>query len=355
MMKVNDDFDPFGLKSKPATLHDGTAEDVLTNHEEAIGVVSSHFNDKGVEGQQIGASPTQVSKNLDDKSETVDTLNSDALIPPPTVSRVTRPALPSSSTGNHSAALPPKLTIKVTIHEEVSSFSQSDVEGASNVTVEGSISAQIQCSDSKRNAPFCLDTAGNHDKSLVIRTNPAFSTDYNGERPSIENFLYVPKHELGFVPIATYFVSSKVQHMPLLLERKVSVNGTTCRVAIQVRSKLSNRGDIEDFSIALAVPEFVDGNALRVQRGDGVFDELKRTVKWKRPFLKKGESFMVSIQTELLEEISKKELRFPVMLRCCSKSDQISSVDFRAVKAEGYPASITLYKSFSFLLLHRLP
>jgi hypothetical protein len=69
---------------------------------------------------------------------------------PPPVSRVSR----SSSKG---IALPPKINVKLTIAEEVSSTSNSTSEGASNVAVEGSIQAQVQCSDAMKNAPFCLE------------------------------------------------------------------------------------------------------------------------------------------------------------------------------------------------------
>lgn len=133
---------------------------------------------------------------------------------------------------------------------------------------------------------------------------------------------------------------------------------TTCRVAVQVRSKLSNKGDLGDFTIAVAMPEHVDGDTVEVLRGDGTYDELKRTIRWNMKELPRGESFMVSAQAQLWSPLSDDEqerVRFPVLARCSSTKDQISSVDFRATEAEDHPASVTYYGTKSFRLLHRLP
>lgn len=137
----------------------------------------------------------------------------------------------------------------------------------------------------------------------------------------------------------------------------MSVNGNVCRVAVQVRSKLTNAGDLEDLTIAVAVPERVNGNTVNVVHGDGVWDPLKRTIKWRVKKLPKGHSFMIAAQAELWSPLSpgeKKSVRFPVLLRCSSSSDQVSSVEFRATEAEGHPASISASTFHSFRLLHRL-
>lgn len=144
-----------------------------------------------------------------------------------------------------------------------------------------------------------------------------------------------------------------------LIERKVSVSGNVCRVAVQVRSKLTNSGDLEDFTIAVAVPERIKGSTVKVVHGDGVWDPLKRTVKWKVAKLPKGQSFMIAAHAELWSPISpgsgeKRTIRFPVLLRCSSSSDQVSSVEFRAMEADGYAATISVKTFHSFRLLHRL-
>jgi hypothetical protein len=134
--------------------------------------------------------------------------------------------------------------------------------------------------------------------------------------------------------------------------------GNAVRVAVQVRSKLSNNGDITDFTIAVAVPERVNGETVEISRGSGVYDDLKRTIKWKVGKLLKGESFMVSAQAQLWSSATKEDqvtLKFPVLLRCSSLDDQISNVELRAVEADGFPSTVSFNRSFSFELLHRLP
>ena len=142
------------------------------------------------------------------------------------------------------------------------------------------------------------------------------------------------------------------------MERKVSVHGNVCRVAVQVRSKLTNLGDLEDFTIAVAVPERVKGSTVKVVHGDGVWDELKRTIKWKVERLPKGSSFMIAAQAQLWSPIAstgdKQTIRFPVLLRCSSSCDKVSSVEFQATEAEGHPAAISSTSFHSFRLLHRL-
>jgi hypothetical protein len=162
----------------------------------------------------------------------------------------------------------------------------------------------------------------------------------------------IPKHEIGLVPILKYTLNNEVQHMPLLLERKVTMSGLMCRVAVQVRSKLTNNGNLQNFSIAVAVPECVNGASIEIVRGEGEYDELKRMIMWKLDELQKGESFMVSAQAKLWESTT--EIQFPVLLRCSSVTDQISGVEFKVTAVSGYPSSITSSATHSFRLLHRL-
>lgn len=261
---------------------------------------------------------------------------------PPPVNRVSRPSV--------AIALPPKINVKLNINEEVSSSSNGSSEGASKVTIEGSIDAQVQCSDATKNSPFILVARSlmRNGGSIDLRPNPHFVSNIGDQT----NVVTVPKHEIGLIPIALYSLTNEVQHMPLLLERKITVSGTSCRIAVQVRSKLSNQGNMEKFTIAVAVPECVNGDSIEIVQGEGEYDELKRTILWKLDELQKGESFMVSAQAKLWEATT--EIQFPVMLRCSSNVDQISDVAFEVAPAEGYPSSVTFITSQSFQLLHRL-
>jgi hypothetical protein len=183
--------------------------------------------------------------------------------------------------------------------------------------------------------------------------------------------VYIPKHEIGLVHLMDFAVQQHIQRMPLLLERKISVkdNGRTVRVSIQVRTKLANKGDLKDLSIAIAVPMEVDGESICILRGDdGIYDELRRIVHWRLDELKRGESLMVAAEARLWERSGATTaatgkdngnnkappLEFPVVLRASSNDDQISAVDCQAVSADGYPSSVTFTQSRSFRLLYRL-
>lgn len=269
---------------------------------------------------------------------------------PPEVSRVTRSNI---SVASSKLALPPKLVVKLALFEEVVSEAVPgrEAEGACQVSIEGTIYTQVQCSDAMKNAPFNLDIVGS--PRAKLRPNSKFTTI----SPSSTPIVTVPKQEIGYVPVAYYNIKELIiTHMPILVERKVTFQGTTCRMAIQVRSKLSNLGNMEDFSIAMAIPEKVNPSSVVILRGDGEWDELKRMCIWKLPLLNKGESFMVSAQA-LLRNTPQDEdetIHFPVMLRCSSSADQISTVSVDAAEAEGYPSSLTANFSRSFRLMHRL-
>jgi hypothetical protein len=47
----------------------------------------------------------------------------------------------------------------------------------------------------------------------------------------------------------------------------VTIHESSVRIALQVRSKLTNRGDLRDFCLAVAVPEHVDANSVEIVRG----------------------------------------------------------------------------------------
>jgi hypothetical protein len=314
-MNQNDAFDPFGL------LETVTKVD-QTGFQEASFESLDAFDSKTEASDDFGESPPS----------------------PPPVSRVSR----SSSKG---IALPPKINVKLAIAEEVSSTANPKSEGSSDVSVEGSIHAQVQCSDAMKNAPFCLipQALQKDEGSVTFLPNPDFASKGSTEPDSIYR---IPKHEIGLVPILKYSLNNKIQHMPLLLERKVTIGGLMCRIAIQVRSKLSNKGNLKNFTIAVAVPECVNGASMEIIRGEGDYDDLKRAIIWKLDELPKGESFMVSAQAKLWEPAN--DIQFPVLLRCTSAADQISDLEFKVAAAAGYPASITFNTTCSFRLLHRL-
>lgn len=280
--------------------------------------------------------------------------------PPIHPSRRVAPPVPLNKSSTASTRLPPKITVKLTIHEEATSTAVPGNTGASRVSVEGRIQAQIQCSDARQNCPFRLVAA---DPLEIFNLNPLFVGKDHGSTATTPSsatadLIHIPKHEIGKLHLADYaFLNRHIRHMPLLLERKVTCNPTTrqCRVAVQIRTKLTNRGDLKNVTIVVAVPELVDGPSIVICRGDGVHDELKRTLHWKVPELPKGESVLVAAQMSVWETTTKNsDLQFPVLMRCESEADPISGVEFQVMPAEGHPSSVTCSTASSFRLLHRL-
>jgi hypothetical protein len=146
---------------------------------------------------------------------------------------------------------------------------------------------------------------------------------------------------------------------PQLLERKITRSGNRVRIAIQIRSRLDNLGDMIDLTILVAVPEKVNGNTISIERGSsGVWDALKRTIKWKIPHLPKGQSELVIAEGTLWNkpEPGEDETPFPVMFRCSSVADPITSLEWKVAQVSGSPSHLTVPSvDHSFRLLHRLP
>lgn len=262
----------------------------------------------------------------------------------------------SSATESASApvsALPPKMLVKLTTYEEVTSVATVLDPGTARISVEGSVYVQLHSSDARRNAPFQL-VPSSGDESVSIKLNNKYSKRPTNQQTAPVT-VTIPKQELGYVPVLYYSFDQGLDHMPVLLERKVTIHEDSCRIAFQVRTKLSNRGDLRDFTLAVAVPEKVDADSIEILRGDGVYDGLKRLIKYKLASLAKGESFMVSAQAKLWKALGDDEdIHFPVVMRCTSSEDQISRIDFSALEAPGQPCSLTVHKAHSFRLLHRL-
>jgi hypothetical protein len=279
------------------------------------------------------------------------------------------------------------MVVRLSIHEEVASVAQTGAaacEGASDVSVEGTVLAQVQCSDARKNAPFVIEASlarppPSSDQEPSRRGRPpAFefsflpdnklsfaasgtATDPSGDSAGHGNsattamLVKVPKEEIGLVPVGNYVVHEQVPHLPILLERKVTIQKTSVRIAVQVRSKLTNLGDMRSFTIAVAIPEHVDGRTVRVMRGDGTWDDLKRIVKWRLDALRKGESYMVAAQAKLWRPAdASTEVRFPVLLRCTAEADPVSTVAVTARGADGHPASLTASVTTTSRILHRL-
>ena len=128
-------------------------------------------------------------------------------------------------------------------------------------------------------------------------------------------------------------------------------------MAIQIRSNLKNKGSLKDLVVCCAVPPTVIGKSLKVTIGDGMYDEFKRVIRWNVKELAVGKSLILGAEVDVsLKNILVDELpKFPALIRCCSTSDTVSSLETELHEINGHPAEIVAIKHHSFRLLHRLP
>mmetsp|Transcript_39520 Transcript_39520/g.95573 ORF Transcript_39520/g.95573 Transcript_39520/m.95573 type:complete len:335 (+) Transcript_39520:92-1096(+) len=254
-------------------------------------------------------------------------------------------------------SVPPLIAINFKIHEEISSIATMDpeLEGSSEIMVQGGVMAQMTSSDAHKNHPWILDGKTRGGEMVDITPNVSYSKKYDarGQQKKV-SVITIPKTTVGFVPIASYHFKETIDHMPLLLERRVTRKGDMVQVAVQVRSKLTNLYDLTDLSITMALPDPVIEDDVEVNVGEGTYEQMKRVITWKLSALQKGDSFMVSVRCLVNEDADDASLKFPIILRC-SSLDQISTGEFIAVEAMGYPAALTTEViSRTFRLIHRL-
>jgi hypothetical protein len=180
--------------------------------------------------------------------------------------------------------------------------------------------------------------------------------------------IHIPKSELAGCEILSYNMRVRTQDMPMLVQSKMVLKSTTCRVSVQIRSNLSNKGDISNLVIIVAIPTTLCGETVHVTRGKhGTWDATKRIVTWKIGTLPHGESCLVSTEAEvssavasLLHEgdammVIKKKVHCPVMVRCSSEMDQVSNIRLSVTALPDEPANIARVNQVtSYRLLHRV-
>jgi len=137
------------------------------------------------------------------------------------------------------------------------------------------------------------------------------------------------------------------------MESKVRVNGVSCRVALQIRSNPSIKGDMTGLTIAMAVPSTVLGETLFSQPPGGIWNEEKRSVIWCVNELGPGQKIQMQAQFDLIEElVDDKLLKFPVLIRCQSMFNQLSSVKID-VSSRGNPDDVNMKITRRFRLSHK--
>ena len=295
-----------------------------------------------------------------------------------------------STTSNR--RLPPRLTVKLSHHEEVAS---SLVEGQEKeeLFITGKImvrfqravpmfvyeisneivstmKAQVESTDSNQNAPFRLTISGPMSSIANVKCydycTPLMNQSTTND-PSTSYEVSIPKSILEPRHIATYTIDkAQTQNMPILLQTKVTIFNNTCRIGIQIRSNMSNIGDLHDYIIVLSLPTMLKMHTVTITRGsNGGLDEMKGIVSWKIGHLGHGKSNLVSVEAEmesvLIDMVNsmgvehvEETMDFPVLVRCSSGVDQISDINLSCGALKGVPASVAVQIVKSFRLIHRV-
>ena len=163
--------------------------------------------------------------------------------------------------------------------------------------------------------------------------------------------------------------SDFLRPIPLLVNCKVRLSGDYCRVGIKVRSNPSNKRNIKNVSILMAVPPDASGETMKMSLRGGVWDPMRRMIVWSFPVMKNGETIDFQLQFEYCASPSGAacdELpRFPILVRCDAEQTQLSDVEIQVGGGRYYDANgvghrvvggVTPFKlnlSKSYRLFHR--
>jgi len=266
-------------------------------------------------------------------------------------------------------ALPPRLDVRLHIHEEVSSKAVDDpgAGSLSQLYVDGKVTAQVDCS-SNGNTPFMLRLTGPMASlaSFQAKRHCSPLTDEEHLEGSRMHRIEIPNSENKACEILSYTLNVRTQDMPILVQTKSVLRMNSARISAQIRSNLSNTGDLSEFTITMAIPTTYDGETVKISRGsNGTWDATKRIITWRIGGLKHGESCLVTAEAglsasmkEAMSEdpdvkMAEKHLRCPVLVRCTSEVDQIS--DMAVSVLEDIPAHLVENLTRSYRLLHRVP
>mmetsp|Transcript_37629 Transcript_37629/g.44862 ORF Transcript_37629/g.44862 Transcript_37629/m.44862 type:complete len:350 (+) Transcript_37629:95-1144(+) len=270
----------------------------------------------------------------------------------------------SRSDSSALSALPPKVVVSLVIHEEATSQQEkkNDLDDiVSHVKIEGTAHAQLVSSNAGENPPFQLkvfDPDYPADDKFVLNKNFIIEEEQALDGSGIKR-LVVPKKVIGQIQLASWERTVVKRFMPVLLQSKVirtAKNSNRCMVAIQLRSNLNNKGSLKALTATVAVPPTVIGTSLEIKQGEGTFDDLKRIITWTLKELPVGKSLMFGFEVDILAALPPEDVpKFPILIRCRSTDDTISSVEVNLEKMQGHPATLVVNTYASFRLLHRLP
>ena len=189
-----------------------------------------------------------------------------------------------------------------------------------------------------------------------------------GEDPGkVQCRVNIPKSEKVGCEVLNYTMSVRTQNMPILVQAKSTVKDNKCRIIVQIRSNLSNEGDLSNFTIIVAIPTTLLAETVKITRGEGgMWDATKSIITWKIGTLPHGESCLVSAEADVrmspaiknvihdnpfTSNIIESKIHCPVMIRCSSTMEHISDM---ALSVVGPSDKMVQNTTSSYQLLHRV-
>lgn len=168
-----------------------------------------------------------------------------------------------------------------------------------------------------------------------------------------------------------------------LVHCKVKVGGNLCRVGVKVRANPTNKKNIKNVAILMAVPPDVSGETMKMSLRGGVWDPMRRIIIWSSPYMKSGETIEFQLQFEYTANSATGGTAppgttsnnvgrngnnnllpsFPIMVRC-DADDKLSDVQIEVGGETYYDANGDVYRqsgtspykmnlSTSYRLFHR--
>lgn len=269
----------------------------------------------------------------------------------------------------------PKMDVKLHLHEEVSSkavFGGKGEDGSNvEIFVEGKVAAYVQSSVGKL-PPFTLQITSPPISDCDITYQNNICRVHNerktkNEHRAIKCKVEPPKEKEQF-DVLRYSMTAQTKNMPILVQSKATLKENTCRVGIQIRSNLSNKGDIHDLSISVPIPNTLQASTVKITRGDGTWNECKRLITWNLGSLAHGQSVLVSLEAEVSHTMAQlladddisstkfnEKIHCPVLVRCSSLSDTLTDFTLSVSPWMEEPSNLSLHQAQSYRLLHRVP
>jgi len=270
-------------------------------------------------------------------------------------------------------------TARIALKEEMNCLYDS-ISRTSSCTVKGSI--QIKSSQGLEGNSFYLHIKDpkshlenikiNDDASEWVKDTKLEAQDQDAKNPHC--FLVdIPRGEyIANLPVCKYTCKSTALFLPMIVQTKVSIINKVCRVILLLTSNPSNKTKLSNLTILMAVPLEIDADTLKMSNThDGYWDKMKRLLVWSVPELKSGRVFELHVQCGFMEEDTStttttattttttkkgpnKNPNFPVLVRCSSFRNQLSSIELVVNHVDGAPSSsVVLNQSQSYRVVYR--